>query len=76
LVQRPDISKGVSIKILWLNATVVLHVFNPRILVPGQRGRKISEFRVNVLYRASVRTARAIQRNVSKTKTNKQTKLV
>jgi hypothetical protein len=49
-------------------------------LIPGGRGRWISEFEVSLVYKASSRTARATQRNpVSKTKktknkTNKQTK--
>jgi hypothetical protein len=45
----------------------------------GGRGRRISEFEVNLIYKVSSRTARAIQRNPvsekqNKTKTNKQTK--
>jgi hypothetical protein len=42
----------------------------------GDRGRKISEFEANLVYKVSSRTARATQRNpVSKNKqTNKQTK--
>jgi hypothetical protein len=41
----------------------------------GSRGRRISEFKVSLVYRVSSRTARATQRNpVSKQKTkNKQT---
>jgi hypothetical protein len=43
-------------------------------LIPGGRGRRISEFEANLVYRVSSRTARATQRNpVSKNK-NKQTK--
>jgi hypothetical protein len=46
----------------------------------GGRGRQISEFEANLVYRVSSRTARAIQRNpvsknkttTTKTKTNKQ----
>jgi hypothetical protein len=38
----------------------------------GGRGRQISEFKANLVYRVSSRTARAIQRNpVSKNKTKK-----
>jgi glucan phosphoethanolaminetransferase (alkaline phosphatase superfamily) len=39
----------------------------------GGRGRQISEFKANLVYRVSSRTARATQRNpVSKTKQNKR----
>jgi hypothetical protein len=42
---------------------VVAHTFNP------SRGRRISEFEANLVYRVSSRTARATQRNpVSKNK--------
>jgi hypothetical protein len=38
----------------------------------GGRGRRISEFKANLVYKVSSRTARAIQRNpVSKNKQNK-----
>jgi hypothetical protein len=48
---------------------MVAHAFNP------SRGKQISEFEANLVYRVSSRTARATQRNpVSKNKqTNKQT---
>ena len=49
---------------------VVAHAFNL-----GGRGRRISEFEANLIYKVSSRTARAIQRNpVSKTNKQKQTK--
>jgi hypothetical protein len=41
----------------------------------GGRGRRISEFEVNLVYRVSYRTARAIQRNpISKKKKKKKKK--
>ena len=45
------------------------HTFNPSI---GGRGLEISELKAIVVYRASFRTARAIQRNPISKKTNKQ----
>jgi hypothetical protein len=46
---------------------VVAHAFNPSTW--GGRGRWISEFEANLVYKVSSRTARATQRNpVSKTK--------
>jgi hypothetical protein len=51
---------------------VVVHAFNPHL---GGRGRWISEFEANLVYKVSSRTARATQRSpVSKKKTNKQKK--
>jgi hypothetical protein len=41
----------------------------------GGRGRQISEFQANLVYKVSSRTARATQRNpVLENQTNKQTK--
>jgi hypothetical protein len=51
---------------------VVVHTFNPS---TGGRGRQISEFEDNLIYKVSSRTARAIQRNpVSKNNNNKTNK--
>jgi hypothetical protein len=42
----------------------------------GGRGRRISEFEVNLVYRVSSRTARAIQRNLVSKKKKQKRKLL
>jgi hypothetical protein len=42
---------------------VVVHAFNPTTWEAEGRGRRISEFEANLVYRVSSRTARATQRN-------------
>ena len=50
---------------------MVAHAFNPGHV--GGRGRRISEFEANLVYRESYRTARTTQRNpVSKNNKTKQ----
>ena len=49
---------------------IVVNVF---ILYLGGGGKQISEFKVNLVYRVSSRTAKATQRNPVSKQTNKQT---
>ena len=51
---------------------VVVHAFNPR--TQEGRGRQISEFKANLVYKVSFRTARAVRETLSqKTKKKKKT---
>ena len=49
---------------------MVVHAFNPR--TQEGRGRQISEFKANLVYKVSFRTARATQRNPVSKKKQKQ----
>jgi hypothetical protein len=46
-----------------MKPSVVAHAFNPSTQHLGGRGKQISEFEANLVYKVSFRTARAIQRN-------------
>jgi hypothetical protein len=59
---------------VWLNPGVAVHPYNLSTQEAGAEAGRLLEFKGSLIYRASSRTTRAIQRNsVWKKQTNKQT---